>query len=344
MARNRPEERPPGDDNSGPGTLPASVSGSPPPGPDDLAELSEAEAQEYSETLDEKLKGWVAASRYENTQATCTLYKFDNPATGEDKSQCGQWVDEIPDAHSVGMTYGPGRYLLLVTLPRTRTGDRPGPRAIKGYRFRIHPYYEELRRRAMWGDPSPFSGPGPRPHVPGAMAPPPGPDASISAGLSMVREVLAIVSPLLKRQDNGGGLDYPALMMRNYDLMNTVMRKNLLESQSLIADGLRAKMEGGAMDGGEGGTATVEEAAEPSILEQIIPLLDKFVPIILGRGPQAVVASQAVRALPQFQKVTKDKGEFQKIVAHLDKAIGKGKVDGLLKRLKLSRPGDGGEG
>jgi len=340
MARNNnhPPETlpPPPSDSAGSGL---GLSRNPPgPGADDGVELSEAEAQEYADTLDEKLKGWVEAQRYENTQCTTTLYKFDNPTTGEDKSQCGQWVDDIPDSHTIGLTYGPGRYLLLVTLPRTKAG----PRAIKGYRFRIHPFYDELRRRATYDGQYPsLSLLGPRPHAPGAPAslPAPGGMDAMTAGLSMVREVLNIVSPLLKQRDNAPGLDMGSMMMRNYGMMNDVMRRNLIESQALIADGIRAKIEGsGDMEGMQGAGEGEGEEKEPSLIEQITPLLNQFVPLILGRGPGAVVATQAVQALPQFQKVTRDKGEFVKIVNHLDKAIGKEKVDGLLKRLKLERP------
>jgi hypothetical protein len=329
------ESEQPGAGGDHPGTATIEAPAQPNIPDNEEKELTAAEAAEYQDTLDAKLRTWVEATRYENTQSTCTLYRFDHPTTGEDKSQCNQWTDEIPDAHTIGITYGPGRYLLLVTVPRSVINGKPGPRAIKGYRFRIHPYYDELRRRASQDAGYPVMGYGPRPGA-GAGPMPAGMDA-MSQGLGMVREVLQIVSPLLRAKEGSG--DMAAMMMRNYSMMNDVMRKNMIESQELMADSIRSRPAGPVQDRmPDDGAGDDDDPPQPTLIEQITPLLNTFVPLILGKGPAGTVAVEAVKAMPQFQQMTADSGELRKLVSHLDKTIGKEKVDGLLKRLKVTRP------
>lgn len=286
-------------------------------------------------TFDRKLRDWLSKENYENLSATVTLYKFDNPATGTEKAQCGQWSNEIPDSHTIGLTYGSGRYLVLVTTPE---GAKQA-KAIKGYRFRLHTYYDELRRQAIAA--------GSMPLLPGASgsaaysAPAgirPGPaGGSLEGGLSLVREVLGIIMPILEVRGRGAA-PVDDMLMGQYSAMSKMLNKNLMDNHQMLLEMKRNEVLGAD----PAGIDEVDDEEKPSIIEQLSPLIQKFLPLLLGNTPAAAATAATVRAIPDFKRIMGNPGEVGRIVAYLDNAIGKDKTDIVLRRLKVNRPGSAG--
>ena len=303
----------------------------------DTVELSETQIEQ---PYHDRLRVWLDQENLEKLQVTSTLYKFENPVTGEEKAQCGSWVGDVPDAHTVGLTYGSGRYSLLVTTPPGKNQARK----IKGYRFKIHPYYDDLRRQAAQGSlPGGMAGASaqflPYNARPGNGGQSESPTSALSAGLGAVKELIAVIAPLMAARasgPSGGGPDARLMgevMGDVYRNMGQVMADNVRNTQKLLTDLRRGDFGAGEEQEGQ----EVEDEGK-SVLEQLKPLLAEFVPLLLGKGPAAKVTAATVRNLPQFRQAISDKGELRRIVEYLDKSLGADKSNALLGRLKVTRP------
>lgn len=295
----------------------------------DFVELTEEELigmQGIDVTFDRRAAEWLAQENYEQQTAKVYLYKFDDPKTGNNKALVDSWENEIPEQHDIGLQHGSGRYLLMITIP----GGEKQKRGIRGWRFRLHPHYDELRanymrEQAMIAPQGPY--PFPARGGNGQQADP------LSAGLDAVGKLVGVLAPLLtaRQQDNGGG-NIAAMMMQMYKGMGDVMKASARENVEFYGD-LQRQIAGLPAPKEEG-----EDMEDKGILERLIPLLAEYVPVILGKGPQANVTAATVRSLPMFKQVVKSKAELTRIVSYMDQNYGAEQTDTLLARLHVTRP------
>lgn len=282
--------------------------------------------------FDVKLREFLTLNNCEQVAPLVYLYKFDHPTAGEHRSLICKYDNEIPDAHTVGLAHGSGRYLIMITTPQTRTQKQ----LIRGYRFRIHPHYDSLRMQMSnnaTSNGTPFNNMRP-------VTPSPVVDTrnTISEGLQMIKEVLSIVAPLMQRPESTMP-DMGAFMMKQYSAMGEVMKTNLIESGKLVAEGQRARIMA-LTDNSTIGDEDIENEVpeETGILAQIMPFMSQFLPVLLGSGPAATATAKAVQSLPQFSQVVNNPHEVKNLVSYLDKTKGREATDRVLKRLKIERP------
>ena len=291
--------------------------------------------------FDEKLREFLAIHNTEELSPSVYLYKFDHPTTGESKSLVCKYENEIPDAHTVGLSQGSGRYLILVNTPKTKTQKQ----IVRGYRFRIHPHYDTLRVNAA--SPIPPFYPQSRGSAPLYPIPPGGDRGegrgNASEGLAVVKEVIGILAPLMMANKAGSGdgsmMQMGKFMAEQYSAMGEVMKHNLIESGKMVADAQRARLNTMASDGeyeDDGGEGDGDGAG--GIMQQILPFLQGVLPQLLGQGPVAAATAASIKALPQFAEVANNPNEVRRLVAYLDKVKGKEATDKILKRFKIARP------
>jgi len=295
----------------------------------DFVELSEEQLigmQGIDVTFDRRAAEWLAQENYEQQTAKVYLYKFDDPKTGNAKALVDSWENEIPEQHEIGLQHGSGRYLLMITIP----GGEKQKRGIRGWRFRLHPHYDELRaaymrEQAMIAPQGPY--PFPARGGNGQQADP------LSAGLDAVGKLVGVLAPLLtaRQQDNGGG-NMAGLMMQMYKGMGDVMKASARENVEFYGD-LQRQIAGLPAPSEEG-----EDMEEKGMLERVIPLLAEYVPVMLGKGPGAKATAATVRQLPMFKQVVKSKAELTRIVSYMDQKYGPEQTDTLLARLHVTRP------
>lgn len=274
-------------------------------------------------SFDDRLREWIDQESISENTVKLYLYKFDSP-TGQDKSLIFQYSDDIPDLHTIGMTHGSGRYLMIATSPiKNAQGKKP----VRSFRFKIHAHYDELRRNMA---PSPLSMPmlyGAR--MAGGNQAGGNPTEVMQAGLSMVSEVVKLLAPLLVAGRSNNTPDMSEIMMRQYGVMSEVMKNSLLETNKIYSEIAAKNRE--LVDNEE------DEGEEKNMLEKLIPLFSEFIPLLTGKGIKSNMAVQAVKSLPDFAKVITDKKEIGKIISYLDNKEGKEKTDIVLKRLGISR-------
>lgn len=290
-------------------------------GPGGGSEIVELGNDELSSIIDEvsieeKLKEWVSRENTEAQIVRTYLYKYENPVTGDHKVLCDRIDGDIPDPHSVGVQFGSGRYIMIVTIP----GSESVKARARGLRFRLHARYDDLRKRFDSGAAS-------APAIMGGVAAPA--SGGLRDGIELVKTVVDMIVPLLATKQ-AAAPDMSRVLEGQYDMMQSVLKKSLSNSQELIGEIQRAKFENG------GG---VELESEPDFLSKIMPLVEKFLPVLMGGGAGANATAAAIRALPEFGKITRDTHELRRVVEWLDRSQGKAKTDAVLNALRVRRPG-----
>jgi len=260
---------------------------------------------------DVELQEWVSRENLDKLSYSASLFKYD-PINRAKQWLVTQNKDEILTAHDVGLQFGSGEYRYLITF---RAVDNNPPR-VKAFKFNIHPCYDEKRRKM------------------GAEAPAP---TMLSAGrgvsefggaMELIKGVVDMLKPLINAQPVAP-VDQSGTMLQNYTLMNEVLKKNLMENIALHKD-LAGKINNAEpFDEGD------DMPEETNWLAQVMPFIESILPKILGDGIQSKATVAAVKALPQFKQIVKDKGEFKKLVDGLTAEVGAEKVAALLKKLKI---------
>lgn len=263
------------------------------------------------------LREWLARAKAEDASYTATLYRFGG-ASNTKQFIVFQWVNELPTAHEVGLEYGPGEYRLLVVI---RDGQAAG---VKSFRFNIAQEYAEYRRKAG-RDGSPLGGATP------------GNGGGLRESLEVVKLVVETLKPLLEARSAAPQSDPMAAMLPAYEMMGQVMKKNLMENVTLYKEMAQriADRDDGDVDDNEG----EEEAPQQDWTAALMPLLEKYLPVLLGGGVKGRVAVETLKSLPQYRKIVRDETQLAALIRGVEKRYGKAETDKLLQRLKVRRPG-----
>lgn len=295
-------------------------------GKETVSEIVEVDGEEIAAEgieAERALREWVARENPESLTVLSYVYKYDSPTTGDNKVLCDRIEGEIPDPHTIGCQYGGGRYLLIVSIPRGQNQDRK----VRGLRFRLHARYDELKRTSQSGQWAGQSAAPAVPAVPAVVSPLSG----LKESMEIVRSVVEIIRPLLdaKAQSAAAVPDVGKLLEGQYELLRGVMKKSLEDTQELIGEVNRARLEGGNV-----------ECVEEDTLDRWLPWIERFLPLVLGGGPQGKAAAAVVGSLPEVRRVVSDAGQLRRVVAWMDESIGREKTDRVLGALKVKRPPD----
>jgi len=283
----------------------------------DVAEVDPVELAGLQDQIDveSKFREWAARENPECLTIRTYVYKYENATTGDLKVQCDRIDGEdIPDPHQVGLLYGSGRYLMIVSIP-DGTGQQKKMRAL---RFRLHSRYDEMLKSRV--------------AAVAVSAVPAAPAVNgLRDGIDLIKSVVEVLKPLLDTRQ-ASGPDVSKLLEGNYNMMAGVLSRSLASSQELIDQVNRAKIENAPQS---------VEPDEPDFLVKIMPLVEKFLPLILGGGAGAAGTAAVIRGIPEVAKVVNNAGELRRVVSWLDGRIGAEKCNTVLKALKVRRPNNG---
>ena len=245
------------------------------------------------------------------------LYKFIS-GTGDTKELVDTFHgQEPPDESEIGLKHGSGRYLMMIFPP---DGNIDG---VKGYRFRLGKIWDNRR----YQQPEQISSPPSSVHVHQA-----GGGAGLAETMQLMEKILALFSPILTApRDNSAS----EMMIQNVKMIGDVMREQAVQQIGFIQEIARAQLTGN----GDNAMAAVDTEPQTSLIEQIIPLVNDWLPKLIGNNAQSKAVSTIVRGTPLFNQVVNDRKTIARLIAYLDKEKGREQTDQLLAALKLGRPG-----
>lgn len=243
------------------------------------------------------------------------LYKYDSMAK-QKQYVVNASENAMMTAHDVGMAFGSGEYRYLVTFSE-ESGLKP-----KAFRFNIHPVYDEYRQKAGLS-----SLPDPRAATIGRN--------NISDTLEIMKSLAAVFKEMMPAQITAPPpvqTDPFQGMLGAYEMMQAVMKKNLLDTSQLYREMNERNKPGEKVN------QEIEEDEGPSLVDRFLPLLEKVIPFILGPGPAGAAVVAGVKAAPEFAGLLKDKAQLFQAINELDSKIGKEETDKVLKRFGIKRP------
>lgn len=279
---------------------------------------------EYDENLPssfhEAASEWVDTIRNPDEAFTVTLYKYVDKVKNK-KEYCYQWVDEIPSPHDIGIRFGGGRYRLYVTFVKSEFREK---HILKSYMFNVHEHYDKLKEDKINNVPVQS----------GVQAPSVGSAQNLDSAFMMFQKVITLLLPLIVNQRAGDGegnfSGHSEMMLEHHKTMSELMRKNFIEQQKLYG-----KMLTNETYQDEPGPEEPEGGGFGQVLQTVIPLVEQFFTQLSGTDPNSRSIQEAVKNNPQFQALTKNKNDFNKVLEYLIKQHGKKEVVKILNNLGI---------
>jgi|WetSurMetagenome_2_1015567.scaffolds.fasta_scaffold06083_5 hypothetical protein len=269
------------------------------------------------------LTEWLSQKNIDNAQPTVHLYKFDNPLNNKEKSLYGTYKDHIPTEDEIGLECGSGRYFMIVKVP---DGAHTGHCHTTTRSFKIGVRYDMLREARKPAQ---------------AAVPYHNPQETAQQAFTMVERMMAMILPALLNKPQEA--TNPGLQMASmYSAMNKILNEQAIGNLETM-QGLQRKMLDVTTPQTEEELPTEEPEKEKTFMENIIGLLNNpgimsIVSSLTSHSPQASVASQVVKTIPQVQEVMRNPAQVAETVRFLDGKFGAAKTNVILSNLKIKRP------
>jgi len=288
---------------------------------DNLPEGSTAELQnEEFESLSyiDQVNDFIGRNNLLETEAVYYLYKYDGNS-GNSKSFIHKYSEQDPpDEDTIGRTFGSGRYLVMLAIPRCEKAPKGYMRA---YNIKIHAHYDTLRIQQA-------------PAAPAAPTIIQQSGGGFNEAFEMIAKIVAIITPLLQKSQQQQGPDMSAMLFKTYETTSEVLKRSMMENIKNQGELQRKMM---ALENGDTEVENDTEDEETSLIDTIKPLLLEWLPKLIGDSPQSKVVQQVVKNTPQFKQIINNKKEFKTLVTYLDQQQGKEITDKVLGSLKLKR-------
>ena len=247
-------------------------------------------------------------------QTTVYIYKY-TTEHGTGTELCTQVSGEMPDENTIGIQFGGGRYRAVIMAV-----DNNGKRFSTTKTFRLHKKYDQLMNAA---NNSPF----PNPVLMQGNNSGPG---NIREMLVLMQSFMQILSPLLNRKEPQQPEYMAEMFANNFKLMNQSMRDVYSDTSQFLNEKLRSS---------HNMSETVETESEVTgvmgVVNSIIPLLEKFLPLILSPGAGSRLTVETIKALPEFKKLSKDRKMVKEIIGHIYKNHGEDAAKKACKKFKI---------
>ena len=281
------------------------------PGPHEIADIRDADnfGGELKEFLQEQKGAGGGEIEY-----VAKLYKYD-PKYPTKQMLMEKRRNDILDADSIGMQYGSGEYRCLVCFP-----DNPKipPKAFK---INIHPVYDERRRKAGLDL-------GGSPQVPQVDQ------------LAMFRSFVEILKPVFDRQAAPAG-PTPEGMIQQSQMLSVVLDNQLkkqMEWQDRLLAGREKEARTRYREYGPDQGGDADDEGGSIMWRTFIPLLEKYLPVILGGGIKSEITMDMIKASPVFKDLIRNKQELTAAIALLRQTCGQANADAALKKMGVRVP------
>jgi hypothetical protein len=266
--------------------------------------------------------------------ANATLYKYDHPTSGTSRIHAGYFTgDEIINVHQIGTRYGSGRYGYIVKRP----AHGKTPEEQKFFTIRIHPIYDELKKKA---DAEAAAQQNSGALVPAGRPVYPSPQENFT----IVKDILSLLLPVIKASQQQQTIQPAAAApdpFQSYAMMQKVLKSNLYDTAATYRDMARrfSQLPPAGEEDGEFTEEGEEEndGKEKGLMEKIIDMVEPFFNLIAQKGAAGKLAAAGLKAAPAFADVLKDKNLCRMIINYFDKTRGKPLADIALKNIGIER-------
>lgn len=267
---------------------------------------------------DNTVNDWLLRKGLFEQNYTLRVYRFDS--RGE-RVHVGKFSDHIPDEDEIGHKFGGGKYECMLTV-----SDKNRKRHVTSSRFSLDDNYNDIireRKQKLYQD-----------NIKGNNGVPMNPGFNnFDSMIEGISKLMVVMMPLFNRNDNNSSPDMASFMLKNYEMMQGVMKRSILDQQQNVNDIQR--MSFGVPD-------VMDDIKETTglmgVINNLSPLIEKFLPLILGGGMGSKTAVGIVKAVPQYQQIVQNKTALKEMIAIIERNHGKDAVKKVLQEFKLKRP------
>lgn len=282
--------------------------------------FSFAEVHEIPD-IDSRLSQFIAEKGFDDCEKKGSLYKFDHPVSGVKKSFICSYHSDLPDHEEVGLKFGSGRYVLMVSFPGYidhKTNKAP----MASFTFKIHKRFDKLSFE--------HNNPGQETMQGGTVQP------GNNDAMAYMKEMMSMIMPLMTTMMMSQNKQVPMSSQMNgmYDLMGGMMKKSFSDQQNLISELGKKQLE---LDFGEDeddmGTA---EKVISFIAPHIDSIIDKFSGRqTIAKKTEQIATANMVRMLPEYGNLLKSKNDLNKVMSYLNQKGDKETIGRMVKALGL---------
>jgi hypothetical protein len=215
---------------------------------------------------------------------------------------------DVPDEHDIGLTYGAGKYMIVVNLPKTDS-DRPKSNS---WVFTCAEHYNDLlkqNKRMFENSPQIIQQQ---------------PVVSPIESLKPILEMVATFFPLIKSmipQNNS-----TAMMAEFQKTIMQMQSDNALHVNKLMLDNARENMKAitEVIKNQSESCETLEDIPDTGIdfvdkIKDFMPLIMQFLPALSGSGPASFATAQAVKSIPEVKKLINNKSAVALLIEQMKK-------------------------
>ncbi len=254
----------------------------------------------------------------------CDLYRLvDTGGSKMRKSHVFKFRNEVPDEETIGLRFGPGEYCWFAKwlLPSgVETGCASEPILIgKEYLGR----WEEEQRKSAPASP-----------VPAAPAPASSAESEMDRALNMMDRFSTIMARM-----QGTRPDSPLeVLTKAHEAAGKMMQRSLEREMESNAKVSRLIAPPDPMDDDEGEDEEEMQAQGsqvptgfPPWVETFLPLIQEWLPKLMGKGPVSAAYRTVLRADERFQEIHQDPAKWPVAVDALSKLLGEKKAQEALR-------------
>jgi hypothetical protein len=296
----------------------------------DFEQVQNPPRQQVDDIIDE----YKEEATRRDTTPCATIYKYDDNRNGQDRQFCGYFKgSDIPNRHTIGLTYGSGRYAILLNQPKGTAAKGQSTTLV----FRIHATYDGLKAAA---DAEKYAAQNPN-GTPGNQHPAAPQRDTTAQSFQMVKEILSLMLPVMRANQAAAipaasaRQEGPREIADQYKMMRDLLRENLMDTANTYNE-FRARL-ANAEDIADAEIDDPTQQQEGGLLEKIIALIEPFFGLIASKSPAAQLAATSLKAAPQFVEVLNDPTLCRMIVTHFDKTKGRARADMALKNIGIDR-------
>jgi hypothetical protein len=263
---------------------------------------------------DDSLHNWLLVNDLNKFEIR--VYKL----SGGRRNFMKKYDSEIPSEEEIGLSFGSGSYLFAITAETQRGGRKSTSR-----RIHLGNHFDDLkikhdREKAL------------------SLLPPQAAQSVQSLNLSDIANGIAVITaavspliaalaPLFKPKDD---TTMHKMMLSNFNAMNNVMKSNMLENVDIYKDMQRKLMEVEEMDNQQ------QPSLALALFEQFAPMLNNFIPKILGGGVQGEAIKGIIKGAAEFKELQTNPAEAAALVELIAKEQGEEKAIKLAEALDLN--------
>lgn len=262
--------------------------------------------------LDERVADWQEQNRVNSSTIRGTLYKHEALDEKSTKHQIDSYEGIIPLRHAIGLEYGAGRYMLILS-----TGGPHKERKGTSYRFILHKSYDEKSRKfqeekakrereAMSLTMSPV----PVPSLPAVSQAESFKDA-LTLVQGMFGQFMTMIQPIMTRAmspapvqsgikgeiDTYSGLrDILRTMTKNDIAFFNQMKGSFMNPQTDTAEFTDVDDDGNPVQ-------APEDNKLLGLFERLVKIAEPFIPLLSQNSIAAKTAAAGIRAYPEVKQV-----------------------------------------